>query len=118
MAELPDANATGAAPALESAQHNARPGPTRLTQALMWVGIVAGTVFVVALIFFSGLFLGWSSGGHYGTHDGGGGRTGPGTHMGPGGTMGPGGMTCPGGMMGPGGSGTSSPSTPKPSSRP
>ena len=35
-----------------------------------WVVIVAGVVFVVAVIFFSGLFLGWSSGAHYGWHRG------------------------------------------------
>jgi hypothetical protein len=45
-----------------------RPGrPNRLNQALVWVGIVAGVVFVVALIFFSGFVLGKASG-----HDGGG----------------------------------------------
>ncbi len=40
--------------------------PNRLKQALAWVGIVAGVVFVVAVIFFSGFFLSWSSGGHRG----------------------------------------------------
>ena len=44
--------------------------PNRLNQALAWVGIVAGVLFVVAVIFFSGLFLGWSSGGHHGWHRG------------------------------------------------
>jgi len=37
--------------------------PGRLNQTLMWVGIVAGVVFVVAVVFFSGLVIGWSSGG-------------------------------------------------------
>ncbi|KZS84758.1 hypothetical protein [Mycobacterium persicum] len=68
-----------------------RPGwPDRL---LTWVGIVAGVVFIVALIFFSGFFLGRATHGPYGGRDGGcsmmdsGGRMGPG--MGPGGMMGP-----------------------------
>jgi hypothetical protein len=34
--------------------------PSRLNQALAWVGIVAGGLFVVGAIFFSGYFLNWS----------------------------------------------------------
>lgn len=64
--------------------------PSRLGQAVAWVAIVAGVVFVVAVIFFSGLFLGASSGGHYGWHRGyDGGRNGTCPMMGPGGMMGP-----------------------------
>jgi predicted phage tail protein len=37
---------------------------TALNRALAWIGIVAGAVFVVAVVFFSGFFLNWSSGGH------------------------------------------------------
>ena len=78
-------------------------GRSRLTQVFAWVGIVAGVVFVVAVIFFSGFFLGWSSGDDYGWHRGyGGGRAGTCPMMGPGGMIGPGGMMGPGGM-GPGG---------------
>jgi hypothetical protein len=33
-------------------------GPSLLSQVLAWVGIVAGVVFIVAVIFFSGFFLG------------------------------------------------------------
>lgn len=83
--------------------------PRRLSQALAWVGIIAGVVFVVAVVFFSGFFLGWSSGGHYGGHHG--------WHGGYyGGQMGPGGQTGPGGMMGPGQTSptTTAPSTPRP----
>ncbi|BAX91384.1 hypothetical protein [Mycobacterium shigaense] len=41
--------------------------PSRLNQALAWVGIVAGGLFIVAAIFFSGFFLSWNFGGaHYG----------------------------------------------------
>jgi hypothetical protein len=43
--------------------------PNRLNQALAWVGIVAGVVFVVVVVFFSGFFLVWS-GGHHGWHRG------------------------------------------------
>jgi hypothetical protein len=92
---------------------------TRLYQVLAWVGIVAGILFIVAVVFFSG-FLAARAAGGYGWHRGyqsgqmrpdgpmGGGcpmmqmegGTGPGG-MGPGG-MGPGGM-------GPGGARASTP---------
>ncbi|CAN5872753.1 hypothetical protein BH09ACT7_BH09ACT7_28470 [soil metagenome] len=77
--------------------------PNRLNQIAAWVGIVAGVVFIVAAIFFSGFALGKHSGGYFGRdHRGdefgmyrdGGPRMGPG-QMGPG-------QTGPGGMMGPG----------------
>jgi hypothetical protein len=74
---------------------------SRLNQALAWVGIVAGGLFIVAGIFFSGFFLSW------GEHMGMGhmamghesmdccNHMGPGDHMmKPGAAMGP-------GMMGP-----------------
>ncbi|MEZ0350337.1 hypothetical protein [Mycobacterium sp. pR1184] len=77
---------------------------TRLSQVAAWVLIVAGTVFVVAVIFFSGLLLGWSSRGHqrgyYGGQSGGCPMMGQGGMMGAGGMMGPGGMG-PGGPMRP-----------------
>jgi hypothetical protein len=38
----------------------------RLTAVAAWVGIVAGVVFIVAVIFFSGFILGAHSGGHHG----------------------------------------------------
>ena len=73
--------------------------PSRLNQVAAWVGIVAGIVFIVGSVFFTGYFLGRHSGG--GWHHRGGPqmefRGGPG--MGPG-MMGPG-MMGPG-MMGPG----------------
>ncbi len=37
-------------------------------QTAAWVGIVAGVVFVVAVVFFSGALLGWSSGGDFVGH--------------------------------------------------
>ena len=74
---------------------------SRLGQVAAWVLIIAGAVFVVAVIFFSGLVLGWSSGGHDGWHRGYSGRDGTCPMMGSsGGMMGPGGMG-PGGPMGP-----------------
>src|SRR6187200_1470076 len=43
------------------------PRHSRLTAVAAWVGIVAGVVFIVAVIFFSGFFLGaHSGGGHVG----------------------------------------------------
>ena len=73
-----------------------------LDQVWAVVGITAGVVFVVAVIFFSGFFLGRATDGPYGGHrvsDGGGGGTCP--MMGPEGGMGPG-MMGPGGPMAPG----------------
>ncbi|MDH6196492.1 hypothetical protein M2272_003135 [Mycobacterium frederiksbergense] len=57
-----------AAPAAPPAQHK----PSRLIQAVAWVGIAAGIVFIVAVVFGTGFFLGaHSDGGH---HRGGGGH--------------------------------------------
>jgi hypothetical protein len=70
--------------------------PSRLGQVAAWVAIVAGIVFVVAVIFFSGLFLGWSSGIHNGWQRGYyGGRDGYCPMMEQGGMMGPGGLRAP-----------------------
>lgn len=84
--------------------------PSRLNQALAWVGIVAGVVFVVAVVFFSGFILGRSSSQHYGGYHHYG-------QMGPG-QMGPGGMTGPGqwggGSMMPSSPTTTAPATPRP----
>lgn len=47
--------------------------PYRVYQALAWVGIVAGVVFIVAVVFFSGFVLGRHSSpgyGHFGSHQG------------------------------------------------
>ncbi|MGZ5376904.1 MAG: hypothetical protein ACXWD8_02475 [Mycobacterium sp.] len=49
------------------------PRRARVAVAAAWVGIVAGVVFTVAVIFFSGFILGAHSGGH---------RGGPGAHKG------------------------------------
>jgi hypothetical protein len=78
-------------------------------QALAWVGIAAGTVFIVAVVFGTGFCLGAHSGGgyHHGGHDRegmmmfhrGGPDGGPG-RMGP-----PHGMMAPWGPGGPGGPG-------------
>lgn len=68
---------------------------TRLNQVAAWVAIVAGLVFIVGAVFFSGYFLGRHSGGYHGwgCHRGMemGQRGGPMMPMGPGpGMMGPG----------------------------
>ena len=97
--------------------------PSRLNQALAWVGIVTGGLFIVAAVFFSGFFLSWSLGGSpSGGHQAPmaccadmkpGEQMKPGAMMAPGGQMKPGEMT-PGGMMGPG----HQPPTPTPPSTP
>lgn len=73
---------------------------TRLYRVLAWVGIVAGILFIVAVVFFSGFFAARATGG-YGWH-----RGYQNAQMGPGGPMGGG---CPmmqmQGGMGPGGMG-------------
>ena len=43
--------------------------PNRLNRALAWVGIAAGSLFIVATVFFSGYVLGQHGGGmHHGPH--------------------------------------------------
>ena len=78
------------------------------------VGITAGVVFVVAVIFFSGLWLGRASDSTYGGHGiSSGGREGSCPMM-SGGGMGPG-MMGPGGSMSPGQTATP---TPQPTAHP
>jgi len=115
--------------------------PSRLNQALAWVGIVAGGLFIVAAIFFSGFFLNWSehmgmgqmSMGHGSSMDccshmkPGEQMMKPDEHMKPGAMMPPGSQMTPGemmprGMMGPDGMmgpavhspATTAPSSPRP----
>jgi hypothetical protein len=106
--------------------------PSRLNQALAWVGIVAGGLFIVAAIFFAGFFLSWNLGGPRDGHMGPGPMAccsqmkqgeqmmKPGEHMKPGGMMSPGshmtpGEMMPGGMMGPAPQPpTTSPNSPRP----
>lgn len=123
------------------AESDGRHRPNRLYQALAWVGIVAGVLFIVGMVFFAGVFLGrtggygWHRGYHTGQMGPGGpagqcpmmrgGGMGPGM-MGPGmmgpGMMGPGGIDPdemgPGGMMGPGRGPASTAPTPPPGQRP
>src|SRR6516162_936187 len=99
-----------------TAQHQS----SRLNQALAWVGIVAGGLFIVAAIFFLGFFLSWGFGGHGQEHMGPGKMAccsemkpgeqmmKPDEHMKPGAMMPPGSQMTPGEMMpsrmmGPGG---------------
>ncbi|CAM5738593.1 hypothetical protein MAUB1S_01041 [Mycolicibacterium aubagnense] len=57
--------ATATAVAAPPAEHK----HSKLNKVLAWVGIVAGIVFIVATIFFSGFVLGaHSGGGHHGWH--------------------------------------------------
>lgn len=80
----------------------------RLYQVAAWVGIAAGSVFIVAVIFFTGFALGAHSGGGYG-----GGRHGQemGMHRGDGPPMMPmrPSFIFPGGPGGPGGFGPGGP---------
>jgi hypothetical protein len=92
-----------------------RERPSRLSQAAAAVGIIAGVIFIVGAIFFSGFFLGSKSEQHRGPQvmrcemGGSGGGMG-----GMGGMMGPGGM----GPMGPGQSPSSASTTPPAPSTP
>jgi hypothetical protein len=97
------------------------PRRSRLTAVAAWVGIVAGVVFIGAVIFFSGFILGAHGGGHRGGHHGGGDREFAIEHrggpppmfpMGPGGPGG--GFERQGPGFGPGGPG----SRPEPSQAP
>lgn len=108
MTETPESTDATPETVLPAESDHRHHRPSRLYQTLAWVGIIAGVLFIVAMIFFSGVFLGRMSGGYHGWH-----RGHPGGQMGPngsmdcpmmehGGMMGPGGMGH-GGMMGPGG---------------
>jgi hypothetical protein len=91
----PPADETGIA---TEQPNNSRPQPSRLNQALAWVGIVAGGLFIVGVIFLSGFFLSWSLSGP--GHD----HKGPApmaccADMKPGEQMKPGAMMAPGARM-------------------
>jgi hypothetical protein len=95
--------------------------PSHPHSLLVWVGIVAGVVFVVAVVFFSGFFIGRSSGGNFRLNHDRDGTVYPGMmypgQSGPYGPMGPG-MMGPGGTWGPYGPwtpGQPSPTTTTPS---
>jgi hypothetical protein len=55
-------------------ERDPEPRRSRVTAVAAWVGIAAGVVFIVAVVFFSGFILGAHSGGHRGSHHGGGDR--------------------------------------------
>ena len=131
---MTEASESSAATGSPSAVGPARDGhPSRLNQALAWVGIVAGGLFIVAAIFFLGFFLSWGFGGHGQEHMGPGKMAccsemkpgeqmmKPDEHMKPGAMMPPGnhmtpGEMMPGGMMGPAAHSpaTTAPSAPRP----
>jgi hypothetical protein len=101
---------TTATPASPSTYVEREPRRSRLSAVAVWVGIVAGVVFIVAVIFFSGFILGAHAGGHKGGHHHGGGdrdfamshRGGPG-----------GGFERQGPGFGPGGPGFERPESPQ-----
>ena len=94
--------------------HDHDRSPNRLAQFALGVAIVAGIVFIVAVVFFSGFFIGIHSGGahHRGGHDGG-------MHMFHRGGPPPMGQLGPGMQTGPGSAGNTptpaAPATPTPS---
>jgi hypothetical protein len=73
MSETPSSSEPATGPVATTAPPPAEPPPARveerrhgrLTAVAAWVGIVAGVVFTVAVIFFSGFILGAHSGGGY-----------------------------------------------------
>ncbi|WP_102145472.1 hypothetical protein [Mycobacterium hubeiense] len=66
MSETPDQPTT---PVVTQTPPPAPRERSRLTAAAAWVGIVAGVVFIVAVVFFSGFVLGAHSGGGPRGHD-------------------------------------------------
>jgi len=66
----PATGPVGTAPSSTYVEHE--PRRSRVTVAAAWVGIVAGVVFIVAVVFFSGFIIGAHSGGHRGGNHGGG----------------------------------------------
>lgn len=98
MTETPESNAATSETIVPAPRHDDRDQrPNRLYQVLAWVGIAAGVVFIVALIFFSGFVAGHASGGHHGGHHGY-----ESNQMGPRGSMMRHGGVGPGGTMGSG----------------
>jgi hypothetical protein len=93
-------------------ERDREPRRSRLITVAAWVGIVAGVVFIVAVVFFSGFILGAHSGGDRGHHHGGGERDFAMMHRG-----GPPPMfqIGPRGEFGPGGPGFQLPSPQQPS---
>ncbi|MFV9632495.1 hypothetical protein [Mycobacterium neumannii] len=110
MTETPSEPATSPVVATPHHDHVA-PRRSKLGAAAAWVGIAAGVVFIVAVIFFSGFILGSHSGGHHrgGGHHGGHDRDvaifhrgpPPGAPMGPGGSFGRPPFGGPGNSQGP-----------------
>lgn len=117
---------TTATPSPQPAYVEREPRRSRLNAVAAWVGIVAGVVFIVAVVFFSGFIFGAHSGGGYRGHYGGGDRDFGAVHRGgpppmfpiPMGPMGPGGgFERQGPGFGPGGPGFR-PEPPQPSAAP
>ena|ERR1700742_1238365 len=74
MSETPSSSEPATGPVATAAPPPEAPPPVyaepprrnRLTAVAAWVGIVAGVVFIVAVVFFSGFILGAHSGGGHG----------------------------------------------------
>jgi hypothetical protein len=84
MSETTSSSEPATGPVATAAPPPAAPPPvsaephrhSRVTAVAAWVGIVAGVVFIVSVVFFSGFILGAHSGGHRGGHHHGGGHHG------------------------------------------
>ena len=118
MTETPESPGESSATAADrTAVTASRERPSRLSLAAAAVGIVAGVVFIVAVVFYSGFFLGSRSAHQSGPQvmrcEMGGSGEGKGG-VGPGGGMGPGGM----GPMGPSQPPSSTPTAPPAPSTP
>ena len=53
-----------AQPTDDSGTAHPRPRSSRLNQALAWVGVIAGGLFIVAAVFLAGFFLNYSEHAH------------------------------------------------------
>jgi hypothetical protein len=105
MTQTPETTEPPTAPA-QSPSTDRSDRPSRVDHLWALVGITAGVVFTVAVIFFSGFYLGRATEGPYGMH-----RVSDGTCP----MMGSGAGMSPGGSMGPGHAATPTPqSTPHP----
>ena len=119
MTETPDSPTAPAT--ITASPPTERGGPSRLAQVALWVAIVAGLVFIVSAVFFSGFVVGKHSGGYGRFHHDGGtmmyhkGKMMPGMMPG---MMGPGGPMRPGGPMHGRPPGPETPPPPPPAPRP
>lgn len=71
MTDSPEPRAETTTATEHSPRWDKRRGPNRLFSVAAFVVIVAGVVFIFAVVFWTGLIIGSHSGGGYGRHHGG-----------------------------------------------